>query len=339
MTKLLWKIFLSIKLFFSLDPLIDTNVIKQPIDFKVNRLDVICCGWGDRIRAILKHTVPGEKLLINMGPCSGITQNVFSYLFPGFDILEVKTSKTCETIVPFEPNANILVSSNSSTGYGKCIGFKNDNSEINVFGNHTKLFDILINKINQRVINELYNNVRPEIQKYADNFLNKHAKVVSWHVRFGNNYGKRGDVDFIRKGRGKLFGDNIDLYLNKTVPKIINLAKRYTRTTNFKIAVFTDTKMIHDKIIKFSDRFIGRDDILFAKSGHFFTYTKLKLNNAGSKCNIKWFTDPVTDMLIMGKSDMLISSNPSGFTIMPSIKLLERNKYICLFKNKKFNCF
>ena len=122
MIKLLWKIFLSIKLFFSLDPLIDNNVIKQPIDFKVNRLDVICCGWGDRIRAILKHNVPGEKLLINMGPCSELTQNVFSYLFPGFYILE---SKTCETIVSFEQNSNILVSSNSSSGYGKCIDFKN----------------------------------------------------------------------------------------------------------------------------------------------------------------------------------------------------------------------
>ena len=313
--------------YLKLDAAVQTKLVKT--------VDVVCCGYGDRIRTILKMSSLNHTTAINMGPCSNITDNIFNYLFP-----EIPTTYISKCNQNVNINGKYILTATKGINYNACIRSPNEgDGDINVYGNHKKLLNTLKKEKNKRIINELYSNVRTDINEYANKFLSSKYKIISWHIRFGNSRGKKGDIDFIKKKRSNVFGDNIDLYLNNTIPEIIKLAKLHTKTENFKIAIFTDTQKLQEKILKYSSIFFGRNDVLYSKYGHFFTFNKLKLNNAGKLCNIKWFVDPVIDMIIMGKSDMLISSNPSGFTIMPIIKLLDRNKPICLNKNNKFLCY
>lgn len=289
----------------------------------VHRLDVTCCGYGDRLKVIAKHMDSSHTLAINWGPCGDVTDNVWAHMFDNMPVYEDVDCKDGAATT----SLNLLGSSLGGPAYYKC-------RHPNVIPRGTRISDThnhLIHKLGKEMYKGMSDHIRTEVE-----FL---TAPVAWHVRYGNpdQNGHNNDKDFARKRRGAVFGDDLDAYIMKTISEINRIAGPET-----KVFVSTDTKRVLDRIIELgSGRFYGRNGTLYSTTGHFMTFPRLRTNNGGKTCDIRWFEDPVKDMMTMGNARILFSSNPSGFTLLPASRVMANGGLYCVGEPKtggKFKC-
>lgn len=278
----------------------------------VHRLDVTCCGYGDRLKVIAKHIDSSHTLAINWGPCGDVTDNVWAYMFDNMPVYEDVDCKDGSVTT----SLNLLGSSLGGPAYYKC-------RHPNVIPRGPRISDTqnhLIKQLGTEMYKGMSDHIRTEVESLT--------APVAWHVRYGNpdQNGHNNDKDFARKRRGSVFGDDLDEYIMKTIAEINRIAG-----TETKVFVSTDTKRVLDRIIELgSGRFYGRNNTLYSKTGHFMTFPRLRTNNGGKACDIRWFEDPVKDMMTMGNAKILFSSNPSGFTLLPASRVMANGGLYCV---------
>jgi hypothetical protein len=122
----------------------------------------------------------------------------------------------------------------------------------------------------------------------------------------------------------------MDGYLTQWLGAIDRLAEELRWETKYKVYAATDTRKVQIRLKElFPDRVIVREDAYFAPFAHPLVYSNLGQNNGGARCEIRWFEDPMRDLLLLAEGRALVTSIRSGFTYWPAISLFDKGSAIC----------
>ena len=306
------------------------------------RLDIVCCGYGDRVKYAHKAMGRDRIIAIDMGPCGG-ESNVWSYIFDKMPQVSLNDGCDVDTSGIGRLRGEYVVSMGSSrrektSMFGKCSTIDEvPKTKLDIFiPNDESELQSLSCPFVAELVTSMQRGVSQFIEDDIAGFKRTHRwsnnkPIFAWHLRYGNiNASTAGaDANFANKNRAKDMHDNLDVYLKGYLNVIANMAQDRGWGDNYKVFVATDTRMVAERVKQLGDgKVFTRDDAFYSASGHPLTWGHLN-SHRGDKCDLTWFVDPVKDLLLLGSADVLLSSNPSGFVLYPAVATLLQRKEFC----------
>eukprot|EP01084_Bolivina_argentea_P239573 402644_1 len=311
------------------------------IDTQINlHCRIACCGHGDRyqyqmlslISALRNHSI--QSITWDWGPCIPInSSNILDTIFPLFDTLHFGLQHKVMLKLKTQNNSILIPHA------AQCV----NNDLYNQMVYHR--VNYLSNEIYFQLFSHFKQSIANNIQKTIDEFILKYKLIeiftVGVHIRYGNpgNVSKNEiDSEFESKHRSEIMRSNFDVFFAthlKQIDKLMNVIHN-GKNIKYQILFITDTKFVQDYIESYNIKdikLIFRQQI-FHEYAHPLVYMNLRYDNAGNKCDLNWFVQPIIDQILLSNVDILVSTSYSGFTIWPEIMLYNAFKYICYANNR-----
>lgn len=317
----------------------DKVVVMNVSNQHLKRLDIVCCGFGDRVKELVQHASPYHTLVVNMGRCGPNITNIWNHFFPSMPTYEGQPN-TCDV----KPNPGV-------PSAGRWLAGLNESDEMIVkckkeHYNHkygrimTQDYRRVIRDKNaEGLISELYSSLNPSMRQRMSEIIGMNeTDVVTWHIRYGNMRTEsdyKYDRDYARKNRNDVYGNQeaLLLTLNRTLHEITRIARNPR-----KIVVVGDTPWVLQMV-----ETLGFDGIVttyktqnYRRAGHPMVFNKMRYNNGGSRCDIKMLEGTLVDMMVLGYGRILFASNPSSFLILPAMKVIQDGGRFYMWSGKKF---
>ena len=197
----------------------------------VERLDVNCCGMGDRFKVILRHLLDNRDtaMAVYWGECAtarGLARhNVFAGIF-----------EATRRVVPFAPNR----SSTPLSSHG--VSRRNATIESQIRGRCNNCNNILGDPLVQRVFFDLLFSLSAPLRVEIDAFKRSVGwdgeRTIALHVRTGNSDGNRVDKSFVQQRRGKEIEiQGLENYLAAHMRRAATLAAELGLGDDFRVFV------------------------------------------------------------------------------------------------------
>lgn len=273
-------------------------------------LHVLCCGVGDRVKYMMRHdsTLPH----ISWGPCTARVPNVFDKLF-------VATEATW-----WRPTSNATKT--------ECAKVAKSTKSL-----QTKSLPYA----------ELHQHLHPDLKAEASAFQRMHRwhsynTIAGIHIRAGNPSTQSQHASINNKEMEHIHGRSWGMFkfgwenrtqwlvtLQHTTEYILKTANatlnRLGYSANRAFFVSTDTPAVARYVQALADNVFSRNVKERHVAAHPMLWSNLHTNNAGEECKLNWFSDPIVDSHLLGESDVLFVTGPSGFTLMPERVISHKN--------------
>lgn len=294
---------------------------------KIRRFDIQCCGIGDRIVLIAaaamineghEHTVTA----VHWGPCSNHSKNIFGEIF-----------KPVKKIVPYQPSDRDppYPEAEQYGGMLKSIGdaVKSSYAELPTAVKHN-LCDLLMNGLTSEHMEKV------KALKLSHRW--ESSPVIGLHIRTGNTYGpKSGYTKEINHIHGRVGGalqhrlgleGSLQVYINH----VLGLAKEMGISNKFRVFVVGDSPVVFETLRNMTSmkqiNWFHREQP-YHSVAHPLVYANLRNNNAGERCQLSWFAEPVIDLHLLASTVALVTSMSSGFYLLAEKCLLMQNRTVC----------
>jgi len=284
---------------------------------------------------MMNVVTPDAQVAINWGPCASFTNNVFTHLFSRLPrIAEVQDSSSCnvtgtaagfsdDSYVPVIAAAKVEAGSKPFPGCMPATGMANDFAIEDAPDKLVELVRDLKHGVNPLILDRVKKFKRQNNWTATDN-------VISIHVRYGNPNATTGKTDHAFGKRAAIMND-VELFLRVLISRAEELASKLKWPTH-KVFIATDTKLVIDTVedsLKDLDHIMTRKDAFFADFAHPLTWVNLRNNNAGPRCRLIWWEDPIVDWLLLGSGNAMIAPTFSGFVYFPATMVLSNEGLLC----------
>lgn len=284
-------------------------------DGKMRRVDIVCCGIGDRMKFIANAAIldkeNASRTAIHWGPCHNHSKNVFGEIF--------KTDSNSQ-IVPFRPSEGAPPFPQLTPGMGKA--------------EYDEVPAMLQRNLCNMLLYGITDNYMEEIKKFKLAHQWETVPVIGLHVRTGNTFAKKYDREstqiLSRKGgqfqQRKGLRESLRFYMDH----VLGLAHRMGISNNFRVLVVGDSPAIFEALQNMSDipNWFHRKQA-YHDTAHPLVYPNLRNNNGGKRCQLDWFAAPIIDLHLIASTAALVTSMYSGFPELAELCLKMQDRPVC----------
>eukprot|EP00040_Diaphanoeca_grandis_P006387 m.37237 g.37237 ORF g.37237 m.37237 type:complete len:457 (-) comp17605_c0_seq1:64-1434(-) len=317
------------------------------------RCQMPCCGYGDRFH-FLETQVEGltetnHSIAMHWGPCTSKIDNIIDEMFD----LPIYTTGDVPDVLPtnftlyvFKPNVTKNLE-DALTG-AKNVSNLCDPQPVNE--PRDGVTDIpsrkrfkpdfygILSIPMAHVFKTLFSSIRPKYQRMNDELKREYdwekTKTISIHVRTGNMIEGEEFRD-VRLGSRRM--TNVEEMLRRYADMAEKIATILEWKEDFKFFIASDNAQAGGWMRNVTSRPVAsRKPLLHIPSGQPMVWANLHENNAGERCRIEWFVDPILDMEMLSSADVFISTSATGFVTSVQSLVYHNDGVICLQnKNEK----
>ena len=283
---------------------------------ETKRLDIPCCGIGHRFNtmAAAARDISPSQVAIHWGPCGDVS-NIFSEIFkpnnPSF-----VPYKPVDGDLPFPEMRNL-------TRAGVDLRQKDIPDEVQI-----SLVDLLLNNLSDEYMSK--------VNDFKDAVGWDDAPVISLHIRTGNVINSTSNHEHELKQLHRRVGGRLqeDIGLENALVLYMShaaaLAVDMDIFDNYQILVVTNSNDVIEllNVMDGLPRWFHRPQTYYDVA-HPLVYGNLLLNNAGERCQLDWFSEPIIDMHLLASSAAMITSMRSSFYKVAEMAHLKNNRHVC----------
>lgn len=293
----------------------------------IRRLDIQCCGVGDRLvlmaaAAMINEGREDTSTAVHWGPCSNHSKNVFGEIF-----------KPVQKIVPFQPL-------DGDPPYPE-IGQYGTMLE-GIASKVKSSYDELPSAVKHNLCDLLSHGFTSEYMLKVEAFKSNHqwesSPVIGLHIRTGNSFDPTNkyskEIEHIHGRVGGVLQKRLGLEgaLQVYINHVVELAKEMGLSQNFRVFVVGDSPVIFEilqNITRVKQINWFHREQSYHPTAHPLVYANLRSNNAGDKCQLSWFSEPIIDLHLLASTAALVTSMSSGFYLLAEKCLQMQNRTVC----------